>query len=170
MICANCGNEIAPGVSFCTQCGAAVNQQVPPQQNAGQQVPPPQPNYGQVPPQYQAYDPTDHTAEFDPKDISDNKVIAMLPYIVGLFGVLIAIIAAKDSAYVSFHVRQALKYTVCEALLGIIVAVLCWTIIVPIAGGVCFIIIFVCRLISFFSICSGKAKEAPIIKSFGFLK
>ena len=27
---------------------------------------------------------TDHTAEFDPTDISDNKVLAMIPYLLGV--------------------------------------------------------------------------------------
>ncbi|MCM1107161.1 MAG: zinc-ribbon domain-containing protein [Blautia sp.] len=117
-----------------------------------------------------AMDPKDHTAEFAPKDISDNKVLAMMPYLMGTIGIIIALLASKESPYVAFHVRQALKLTVCTVLVSIITAVLCWTVIVPIAGGVCAVILFVVRIISFFQICSGKAKEAAIVSSFGFLR
>ena len=49
-------------------------------------------------------------------------------------------------------------------------ALLCWTIIVPIVGGVCLAIVLVLKVICFFQICSGKAKEPAIIRSLGFLK
>lgn len=111
----------------------------------------------------------DHTAEFDPKDIAANKVIAMVAYLLGTIGIIIALLGAHDSKYAAFHVRQALKFTVLEMLTGIIAIVLCWTFVVPIAAALCILVLFVVRIICFFSICSGKAKEAPIIRSFGFL-
>ena len=131
-----------------------------------------QQNYaGGMPPYGAPYvDPKDHTAEFTPQDISNHKVFAMLPYLLGTIGIIIALLAAKDSDYIMFHVREALKLTVCAVLVGIISAVLCWTVIVPIAGGVCAIIILVVKIICFFQVCSGKAKEAAIISSFGFLR
>lgn len=113
--------------------------------------------------------PKDHTAEFDPKDISENKVMALTAYILGTIGIIIALLAAKESPYAGFHVRQALKLTIVNVLLSIISLVLCWTLIVPIAGGVCAVIILVVRIICFFQVCSGKAKEAAIVSSFGFL-
>ena len=70
----------------------------------------------------------------------------------------------------AFHLRQALKIEVVGILLVLISAVLCWTFIIPIAGGVCMIILLVLRIISFFQICSGKAKEPAIIRSLGFLR
>lgn len=120
-------------------------------------------------PQQNYYDPKDHTAEFDAKDISDNKVMAMLPYLLGTIGIIIALLASRESAYTYFHVRQALKITVVSVLIGIITVLLCWTIVVPIAGGVCGIILLVVRIICFFQICTGKAKEAPIVSGLGFL-
>lgn len=128
------------------------------------------PNPQQGMPQQPYYDPKDHTGEFDAKDISDNKVMAMMPYLMGTVGIIIALLASRDSAYTAFHVRQALKITVVSALVGIITALLFWTVIVPIAGGICLVILFVVRIICFFQICSGKAKEPAIISSFGFLK
>ena len=83
---------------------------------------------------------------------------------------IIAILAQKDSAYVAFHVRQALKLTVCTVLVGFISLILCWTIIVPIIGAIAAVVLLVVDIICFFRVCSGKAIEAPIVSSFGFLK
>ena len=150
MICPNCGKTIADGSNFCVECGANIN---PNAQGA----------------RY-AYDPKDHTAEFDTKDISENKVFAMLPYLLSITGTIIAVIAANNSSYARFCVKESLKFTVCEALLVIIALLFCWTLVIPICAGVCYLVLFVCRIIAFVRICKGKAKEAPIVGSFGFLK
>lgn len=130
---------------------------VPPQQNAV----PPQPAYAP------AYDPYDHTAEFDPNDISDNKVFAMLCYLMDFIGIIVALLATHSSKYTMFHVRQALKITVVSILsvFVLIIPFLGWFAF-PILQG----IIWVIKIISFFQICSGKAKEPAIIRSFGFLR
>lgn len=103
-ICPNCHAQLDDSSIFCTSCGTQFGA-VPPQQNA---VPPQQ---NAVPPQpafAPAYDPYDHTAEFDPKDISDNKVFAMLCYLMDFVGIIIALLATHSSKYTMFHVRQAL--------------------------------------------------------------
>ena len=114
-----------------------------------------------------AADLTDHTAEFDPKDISDNKVIAMLPYLLGVVGLIIALLMANTSKYVAFHVRNALKFTVVETLLIFVN-------IVPVLGQIAFVVgivtSLVLRIIAFFQVCCGKAKDPAIISSLGFLK
>lgn len=132
---------------------------------------PQQPVYQQpVYPQQPVYDPADHTAEFDPEDISQNKVIAMAAYILGTIGIIIALLAAPQSKYAAFHSRQALKLDIVSTLLLIVSAVLAFTFIVPIAGAVCIAILFVVRIICFFQVCSGKAKDAAIIGKLPFLK
>lgn len=132
---------------------------------------PQQPVYQQpVYPQQPAYDPADHTAEFDPEDVSQNKVIAMAAYILGTVGIIIALLAAPQSKYAAFHSRQALKLDIVSTLLLIVSAVLAFTFIVPIAGAVCIAILFVVRIICFFQVCSGKAKDAAIIGKLPFLK
>ncbi len=186
MICPNCGKEIADGSNFCVECGANINP------NA--QV------YNQA-----KVDLKDHTSEFDGKDISDNKVFAALPYLMGVVGCIIAAIAANKSKYARFNVRESLKFTVCQTLLSIIAAVLVvigtlfggistlskmasdpfyalrygysglvgasvFSTIVLVALGICLFILLVCRIIAFVRILQGKAKEAPIVGSFGFLK
>lgn len=166
--CPVCNAQLNDESVFCTQCGApqqaqqAPAEQVPPVYGGGNQN-------GYTAPVY-AVNPYDHTAEMDPKDISDNKVFAMCIYLMGWIGILIALLASKDSEYVKFHIRQALKIEVTNILLGIVSLILGITVIVPIAAGVCIIILFVLRIIAFFQICGGKAKEPAIVRGLGFLK
>lgn len=112
----------------------------------------------------------DHTDEFDPKDISDNKVTAMAAYLLGALGVIIALLAGQNSPYAAFHMRQGLKFVVVDALLSIVAVLLCWTFVVPIAAGIFWIVLMVVKIITFFSVCRGKAVEPAIIRSMGFLK
>lgn len=174
--CPNCGNEVNEGATFCNVCGfnmateqnvnnnnqfqqQGMNQQ---QWNMNQNQ---QNNYGNY-----TMDCYDHTMEFDGNDISDNKVIAMLVYLMGTVGIIIALIASSESNYVKFHVRQAMKFLVCKILIGIITVLLIWTFIVPILAGIALLVLQVVKIICFFQICSGKAVEPVIIRNLGFLK
>ena len=154
--CPKCGAQMEDNAVFCPNCGNNAQPNGSPNQAPVYAAPEP--------------DPFDHTEEFDAKDISENKVLCMLVYLMGAIGIIYALLAGKDSKYVAFHVRQALKFEVVTILLGIIMALLCLTIIVPIVGGVCLVIVLVLKVICFFQICSGKAKEPAIIRSLGFLK
>lgn len=112
----------------------------------------------------------DHTREFDEKDISDNKVVAMLVYLIGIPGIIVALLCSNSSPYAGFHVRQALKFVVMNTLTLLAAAVFAWTFVIPIAAGIFVCILFVIKIICFVSICKGEAKEPPIIRSFKFLK
>ncbi len=111
----------------------------------------------------------DHTDEYDPSDISKNKIFAMLVYLLDFMGIIIALLAGP-SEYVRFHVRQALKFTVVEILTAICIAVLVWTIIVPVAGAIFLVVLLVIKIICFVQVCKGKACEPAIIRSIGFLE
>ena len=154
--CPKCGAQMEDNAAFCPNCGNNAQPNSSPYQAPVYAAPEP--------------DPFDHTGEFDAQDISENKVLCMLVYLMGVIGIIYALLAGKDSKYVAFHVRQALKFEVVTILLGIVMALLCWTIIVPIVGGVCMAIVLVLKVICFFQICSGKAKEPAIIRSLGFRK
>ena len=165
--CPNCNAQLPDDAVFCTACGTSLNGPSPAgnQQNAN-------PNFQQGNYQYQQapyIQPWDHTAEFDAKDVSDNKVLAMLLYLVGGFAIIYALLGGQKSEYLMFHVRQNLKFLVCETLLAIVAVLLCWTIIVPIAGCVAGIVIVVLKVIAIVNACCGKAKEIPIISSLKFL-
>ena len=189
MFCTQCGTNLqnAQNVQdtsdFANTQGSASEQEQGAMPNQGMPNPgmPNQgmPNQGPMPGQgapYQqyaqapVYDPYDHTAEFAPQDISDNKVYAILVYLLGWIGIVIALLAAKESLYVTFHLRQGLKFVVVDTLVTIISVVLAFTIIVPIAGAIFGVVLWVIKIICFFQICSGKAKEPVIIRSLGFLK
>ena len=154
-VCTKCGASLEDSAAFCNVCG----------QPMGAAAPGATPVYAAP-----AFDPYDHTSEFEVKDISDNKVIAMLVYLLGVAGIIIALLASSTSAYVAFHVRQSLKFLVVEVLTALVSAVLCWTIIVPFAAGIFLFVLGICKIICFFSICKGHAKEAPIICKFAFLR
>ena len=147
--CEKCGAQIPENSTFCAACGAPVAAQAQPAQTPEQPVAQPQapeqqpqpPVYPQQPvyqqpvyqqpvyPQQPMYDPADHTAEFDPEDISQNKVIAMAAYILGTVGIIIALLAAPQSKYAAFHSRQALKLDIVSTLLILVSAVLAFTFI-----------------------------------------
>ncbi len=132
-----------------------------------------QPNYQQ--PVYTKAPPArimdyDHTADFDAKDISDNKPYAMLIYLMSTVGIIIALLASQDSPYLKFHIRQAIKLMVTEALVGVITALLVWTVIVPIAGGIAMIALLVIKVISFINVLKNKSIEPAIVRDLKFLK
>ncbi|HPX70765.1 MAG TPA: zinc ribbon domain-containing protein [Bacillota bacterium] len=178
--CPVCQAVLDDQATFCQACGTSLAAAPAPQ--APPQTPPQTPP--QAPPQQsyqQAYqqpmyapvpmpDPFDHTAEFEAEDISESKPFCMLVYLLSVIGIIIALLARPDSKYTAFHVRQAIKFTVVEMLLILASAVLGFTVIVPIAGGICLVIITVLKIISFFQISAGKAKEPAIICKLGFLK
>ena len=151
--CSKCGSEIPEGTAFCAACGTPVG--------AGASA-------GAAP--VYATSEFDHTAEFNAKDISDNKVFAMMSYLLGPVGAVLTYLGAKDSAYAMFHAKEALKYTVVVIVLGVLTALLCWTCIVPIVGGIAITVVTVCDFISFINVCKGLAIEMPIIRSIKWLK
>lgn len=173
--CPRCGSTIADEATFCPACGNSIGAPAGP-------TPGYNPNPGYPPaPVYPAYDPCDHTAEFDPKDISDNKVISMLVYLTGWVGIFVALLASSSSKYASFHVRQALKFTVIETLIPIVLLVGAVINIIPVLGTIVYVLlalasvvasgtIFVLKIICFFQICKGKAKEPAIVNKLKFLK
>ena len=117
-----------------------------------------------------AIPPWDHSHEFDPEDISDNKVMAMAAYLLGPIGIIIALLAAQSSPYAGFHLRQALKFVILEALTSIVMLLLCWTLIVPAAAAVFLMILMVLEIVAFVSVCKGRAVEPPILRSLKFMK
>jgi uncharacterized membrane protein len=114
-----------------------------------------------VPPEF------DHTAEFQRDDISDNKVFALLAYAFGIFGIIVAALAAPNSPFVKFHIRQEGKLVICGAIL----IILC---VVPILGwilaGIGSCILSIIAIIQFVRVCKNFATEAPIVRNFRFLK
>ena len=94
----------------------------------------------------------------------------MAAYVLGVLGVVVALLAARDSRYAAFHARQALKLEIVSALLLFAGLFLVWTVVTPVAAAVCEVIVFVVRILCFVQVCMGKAKEAPLIGALPFLR
>lgn len=168
--CPNCKAQAEDNAVFCTSCGAkfapAQAQATPQQPQQTYQAQPPKTYYAPAP----AYDPYDHTADFDANDIAENKLFALLAYLLGPIGVIIVLLMKNPSFYVAFHVRQSLKFTVVEVLSALVCGVLSILILPLIAYGIFSIVITVVKIITILQVCSGKAKDAAVIRSFSFLR
>ncbi len=126
----------------------------------------PVPQVQPQPQQYRQYDPADHTAEFDPRDIADNKLFAVLPYFTFMFGVIVALLI-KESAFTKFHAKNAIRIEIAMILSFIpaVVPVIGWLV-----SAVLFVILFIVQIIAIVYCLQGKAKDLPIIGNISFLK
>ncbi len=111
----------------------------------------------------------DHTAEFDPNDIANNKGMGVLAY----FGILILIpiFAAPQSRFARFHSNQGLILIIASIInvpLSVILA------FIPFIGGLlslaCTITLLVFMIMGIVYAAQGKAKDLPLIGSFKILK
>lgn len=178
--CPNCRNQVLDEAVFCPICGSAMDAAPQYQQPPTQPNPPYNSTYTQppVPAAPIPYvNPFDHTKDFDAADISENKVFAMIMYLLGPLGVIIGLLGADDSKYVAFHVRQVLKLTVAE-ILGILalaaVSYVMWNIrlrsLMMFVIVVALIGLVVLHLICFLQVCKEKAKEVYIVRNLRFMK
>ena len=114
----------------------------------------------------------DSTSEFDPNDIQQNKVMAILAYLSWL--VLIPLFAAKESKFARYHCNQGIMLAIAEIIVWVIFGILS---IIPYVGWI-FIVLnslisLVClvfAVIGIINAANGKAKELPFIGQFNILK
>ena len=186
--CPTCNSQLEDSATFCAFCGSPQPASAPapaPEEAAPQQAYAPQPDPGAQQQQYQqpyqqqyqqptAYPPVadsnDHTAEYDPTDIANNKLYAIAVYLLGPIGIIIALLANKDSAFLQFHIKQSLRLTIAISIVAVLTFALSWTLLVPLAGSIFLCILGVIEIICFVNVCKGKAKDAPIVSSWNFLK
>lgn len=151
--CKNCGAQLEDGAKFCPSCGKSTIEETPKTE-------------GSFTDKVAGLNNTpDTTAQYDAKDIEDNKVMALLAYIGFLF--LVPLLAAKESKFAKFHTNQGIVLFIAELILSIvaIIPILGW--IVSAVGG---IILFVLTILGIVNAIQGKAKELPIIGKFKILK
>ncbi len=109
----------------------------------------------------------------DPKDVQDNKVMAILAYFGLLF--LIPLFAAKESPFARFHTNQGLILCITWIVAMIIVAIL-GTILMfisPILSFIPYLIMFVFPILGIIGIINaakGEMKELPIIGKYRIIK
>lgn len=111
----------------------------------------------------------DETAQMDPQDIENNKVISLFSYIGILF--LIPLLAAKDSRYARFHANQGIILFIFAIIVNIVIAILGLIPVVGlIIGWVLSIAELVLLIIGIVNAVTGKAKELPLIGKIKILK
>jgi uncharacterized membrane protein len=122
-------------------------------------------------------DTPDTTKDYDPKDMEENKVMALLSYIGVLF--LVPLLAAPNSKFSRYHANQGIILFIGEAAGSIVLSILSFIMafISGILAGIVSFIIFlfgiVCLAFAIFGIMNvvnGKAKELPFIGKIRILK
>lgn len=185
--CGKCGQQVNDGIKFCPACGAPIAAAAPTPAAPQQPAPAPQQQYQQPQPQPQPQpaandafsnlnNTADNTAQFDPRDIEEHKVMAILAYLGPL--VLIPILAAKDSAFARYHSNQGLLLCIASIIYGIAYSILSsvlfaisWRLysVVSIIGLLGFVFA-VLAVIGIINAVNGRAKELPLIGKYRLLK
>ncbi len=183
--CGTCGQQISDGVKFCPACGTQISESNTPQtesqpvsQSAAQS------DEMQLGDKFaQLNNTTDNTSEFAPKDIEQNKVMAILAY----FGilVLVPILAAKDSKFARFHASQGIMlclvwvaWVIIDSILTAVLRAILWRglelwEVYSICGTILnlvYLVITVLAIIGIINAANGRAKELPFIGKYKILK
>ena len=118
-------------------------------------------------------DQTDHTAEFDPNDIAQNKGMALLSYLSLLF--LIPLLACPNSRYARFHANQGLVLFLAEVILGVASGIVSLilrmafyfspvgSVLVGLISFAVAVVILIMVVLGLINAANGKAKELPVI-------
>ena len=127
--CPHCGAEIADDVRFCPTCGKETVIVV-----------------------------NNQDPQFDPQDIADHKMLAMLGYLT--MGIL-PMVGCRNSAFAMHHVNQALWIFIGSLLCGLvcIIPLLGW--IVGVIGS---IFLLVCEIIGIIRALKGSGAYLPFVK------
>lgn len=111
----------------------------------------------------------DTSAAYDPKDIENNKLYAIISYFWILF--LVPLFLAKDSKFARFHCNQGIVFFIATIILGVVNAIASIIplvrVIVSLATGLIGLALLVIGVIN---AAQGKAKELPVIGGIRILK
>ncbi len=184
--CQNCGAKLEEGVRFCPNCGSAVEGNTAGKNGtagadsthtSGTQTSGSTNEKKNFEETIQDLNDTeDTTDQFDPADIQQNKVMAVLSYI-GIL-VLVPILGAKDSKFARYHANQGLllliasaAYNIALRIVNAILYAISWRLafIGTILSAVS-IAFFVLMIIGIVNAANGRAKELPVIGKYRLLK
>ncbi len=112
----------------------------------------------------------DRTELFSEEDAKENRLFAVLIYLTGAFGIIIALLKDKDSPYLRFHIKEGLKAVLSEAVILMLSFLLCFTFIIPVTGAVALLIINIIKLISAFRTLNGQSMEILILRKIDIFK
>ncbi len=118
----------------------------------------------------------DTTNQFDPQDIEQNKVMAILAYL-GIL-VLVPIFGASQSKFARFHANQGLLlciasiafYVVYIIFVNILMAISWKLMFIATLFSLLGIVFLVLAIIGIINAANGKAKELPVIGKYRILK
>lgn len=196
--CKKCLAEIPESSAFCGSCGEPVNSAEQTTQQSEQaaettnttettteQTAQTASDQGNSFAQNISFDSKDSTAEFDAKDIEENKVISLFSYIGILF--LIPMLAKPDSKYAKFHANQgialfivSIAVTIVKVVVTAIVSALLLSIsytlyrtinsLVSLVFNALSLAVGVVAILGIINAVTGKAKTLPLIGGFKILK
>lgn len=115
--CKNCGHVLEGDAQFCPACGRPVTGTA--SGSASDNV---KAQFDNVVEEFRNME--DDTALFDPADIQNNRVMAVLAYLGVL--VLVPAFAARDSRYARFHTNQGLVLFIAGVAWFILRSILSW--------------------------------------------
>ncbi len=117
----------------------------------------------------------DNTADYDSKDIEDNKIFSLLSYIAFLF--IVPLLIAPKSKFARFHANQGLVLFIVDLILGIavsIVSAIFGAIHLCVAGSIVGAVVGIAGLIwmvlGIVNAVTGRAKELPVIGGIKIIK
>ena len=182
--CKNCGAKLEDGVKFCAACGTPVEEGTKAPETAQPTAEQSNENSGSTAAGGAAggesfadrvkniNNTKDSTGEFDPNDVQQNKVMALLAYLSWL--ILIPLFAAKESKFARFHCNQGIVLAIAEIVAWVLFGILSnipyvgW--IFAILNGLVSLVCFIFAVLGIMNAVNGQAKELPYIGKFRILK
>lgn len=178
VFCKDCGTKIEEGVRFCTSCGAAaenvLNAAAENTQNTAAAAEA-SASFASAATEKSTPYAAAETAIADKKDAADNKVMAILAYII----VLIPLFAARNSVFARYHTNQGLIlailgiiYVIALNVIGSLLILISWRLALSVTGilGLVGWVFLVFCIIGIVNVCKGEMKPLPLIGGFRILK
>ncbi|HEY8911255.1 MAG TPA: hypothetical protein VIM51_13400 [Desulfosporosinus sp.] len=103
--------------------------------------------------------------EVDPADVENNKVMAILAYI--LF--FIPLLAAKESKFAMYHANQGLILFLAALIInvvGTIIPIIGWLIVIPLGN----LAVVIWAILGIIKAAGGKIAPLPLIGKYNLLK
>ncbi len=169
MYCSKCGAQNVDGSQYCVSCGVTLEQSQPQYQQS---------QYSQSYQSYQqpVYGQPDAYGNADPRDIQDNKVMAVLSYIIFFIPLIVG--TYKTSPFTKFHSNQGTALAICAIAYSIAYSIVSFVLaFIPILGwiviaalGLVSLVFLVFAIIGIVSAVSGTMTKLPLIGNIKILK
>lgn len=157
--CRNCGAEIDENVKFCPACGKPTGVETKSAEDKFKEI----------------TNTKDHTNEYTPEDIEQNKIISLFSYL-GIL-ILVPVFGAKDSPYARYHINQGLALLILEVAFNFVFGILDFALanitffgpLIAVLSSVGNIAILALLILGIYNAVTGKAKDLPLIGTWTIL-